>query len=64
MNILTSSSVKMLARVSRIQTPMTTKHMSLQLVRQTKPGQYQPFHINVNVSNGLKFEAIDILNVH
>ena len=39
-----------LARVSRTQTPMSTKHMSLLLAKQTKPGQYPPFHINVNVS--------------
>ena len=50
LSILTSSSVMRLARVLRTQTLMIIRHMSLQLVKQTKPGQSPPFHINVNVS--------------
>ena len=42
---------------------MSIRHMSQQLVRQTKPGQYPQFHINANVSKERKFKAIDILNV-
>ena len=61
MNILTILTVRTLARVSRTQTPMSIKHMSLQLVRQTKPGQSPQFHINVNVSKGRTFEEISIL---